>query len=193
MQDIWSIILAAGESKRMGSPKMLLPFGGKTIIESIIDKVMNSDSKDIIVVLGAEKEAIANKIKNMPVRYCYNEKFKEGMLSSVKCGFNNLPFGFRAALIFPGDQPMISSEAINSVINAYLHSKKGLVIPVYKNKRGHPLLIDSCYIDEIKNISPSIGLHSLAEKFADDVLEVETDDPGILDDIDTYEEYLQWK
>jgi molybdenum cofactor cytidylyltransferase len=192
MQDIWSIILAAGESKRMGFPKMLLPFGGKTIIESVIDKVLRSDSNNIIVVLGAEKEAIASKIKNLSVRYCYNDKFKEGMLSSVKCGFNNLPFDFRAALVFPGDQPMISPEAINSVINAYLHSNKGLVIPVYKNKRGHPLLIDKAYLDEIKSLSPSIGLHALSDRFPDDVLEVVTDDPGIIKDIDTYEEYLQW-
>jgi molybdenum cofactor cytidylyltransferase len=192
MQDIWSIILAAGESKRMGFPKMLLPFGGKTIIECIIEKVLNSDSNNIIVVLGAEKEAIAAKIKNMPVRYCYNEKFKEGMLSSVKCGFNNLPFDFRAALIFPGDQPMVSSDSINSVINAYIHSKKGLVIPVYKNKRGHPLLIDRTYLDDIKCLNPSIGLHALADRFSEDVLEVVTEDPGILRDIDTYEEYLQW-
>lgn len=192
MQDIWAIILAAGESKRMGFPKMLLPFCGKSMIECVIEKVLNSDASDIMVVLGAEKEAIAAKIKNMPVRYCFNEKYKEGMLSSVKCGFNNLPFDFRAALVFPGDQPMISPDAINSVINGYMVSGKGLVVPVYKSKRGHPLLIDRRYLGEIKGLSPSIGLHALSDRFPDDVLEVSTNDPGVLKDIDTYEEYLQW-
>ena len=142
MQNIWAIVLAAGESKRMGFPKMLLPFGGSTMIESVIENVSESDVNNILVVLGAEKEAIAKKISKKPVRSCYNENYKEGMLSSVKCGFKNLPADFRAVLIFQGDQPLITPDSINTVIDAYMYSGKGLVIPVFKNKRGHPLLID---------------------------------------------------
>lgn len=192
MHGIWSIILAAGESKRMGFPKMLLPFGDMTIIETVIQSVTQSYANDMIVVVGAEKEAIIAKIKKTKARCCFNERYKEGMLSSVKCGFNNLPFDFSAALIFPGDQPMITAKTINSVIDAFLFSGKGLIIPVHKNKRGHPLLIDRKYKIEIENLSPSIGLHALADKFSNDVFEVKTNDPGILKDIDTYEEYLQW-
>jgi molybdenum cofactor cytidylyltransferase len=192
MLGIWSIILAAGESKRMGFPKMLLPFGDTTIIETVIKNVSQSDANDILVVLGAEREAIARKVKKTKARFCFNEKYKEGMLSSVKCGFNNLPFDFNAALIFPGDQPMIKTKTINAIIDAFLFSGKGLIIPVYKNKRGHPLLIDKKYMAEIANISPSIGLQLLSDRFSEDVFEVKTEDPGILEDIDTYEEYLQW-
>ncbi len=192
MHGIWSIILAAGESRRMGFPKMLLPFGDTTIIETIIHNVSQSVANDIMVVLGAEKEAIAVKVKKTNTRYCFNETYKDGMLSSVKCGFNNIPFDFSAALIFPGDQPMITTMTINKVVNAFLFSGKGLIIPVHKNKHGHPLLIDRKYKNEIENISPSIGLQALADRFSNDVFEVKTDDPGILKDIDTYEEYLQW-
>ena len=123
------------------------------------------------------------------VNYCYNDNYKDGMLSSVKCGFRNLPSDFEAVLVFQGDQPLITPEVINKVIEAYRSSDKGIVIPVYNNRRGHPLLIDKKYRDDIEKLDASEGLRSLAHLFSDDVLEVETNDPGILRDFDTYEEY----
>jgi CTP:molybdopterin cytidylyltransferase MocA len=113
------------------------------------------------------------------------------MLSSVQCGFRNLPSDYKAVLVFQGDQPMITSNAINTVIEAYLSSGKGIVIPVYKDRRGHPLLIDVKYSDEIEKLSPVKGLHSLAYKFSDDVLEVDANESGILRDFDTIEEYKE--
>ena len=91
MNDIWAIILAAGESRRMGFPKMLLPFNGKTMIETVIRNVSQSMVTNILVVLGAEGLKIAETLNDLPVTYCFNENYKEGMLSSVKCGFKNLP------------------------------------------------------------------------------------------------------
>jgi molybdenum cofactor cytidylyltransferase len=191
MSELWAIILAAGESKRMGSPKMLLKFNGRTMIENVIVNVTESKVDKIMVVLGAYREALAEQIGKLPVRYCYNDNYKKGMLSSVQCGFRNLPSDFKAALVFQGDQPLITSNAINKVIDAYLSSEKGIVIPVYKDKRGHPLLIDRKYRDEIAKLSPEKGLHSLAYNFPDDVLEVETTESGILRDFDTFEEYKE--
>ena len=80
-------------------------------------------------------------------------------------------------------------EVINRIIEGYRSSGKGIVIPVYKDKRGHPLLIDRKYRNEIEMLDDREGLRSLSHKFPDDVLEVDTDDPGILRDFDTYEEY----
>ena len=191
MSELWAIILAAGESKRMGSPKMLLNFNGRSMIENVIVNVTESKVDKIMVVLGAYREALAEQIGKLPVRYCYNDNYKEGMLSSIQCGFRNLPSDFKAALVFQGDQPLITSNAINKVIDAYLSSEKGIVIPVYKDKRGHPLLIDIKYRDEIVKLSPEKGLHSLAYNFPDDVLEVETTESGILRDFNTYEEYKE--
>ena len=88
---IWSIILAAGESKRMGFPKMLLSFNGLTMIETVINNVTGSEIDNTIVVLGANRDLLTEKISNYPVTCCYNDNYKEGMLSSVKCGFRNLP------------------------------------------------------------------------------------------------------
>ncbi len=190
MKEIWAIILAAGESKRMGFPKMLLPFRGTTIIEQVIENVINSQVKETVVVLGAERYEIQKVIRNWPVKHCINEAYKEGMLSSVKCGFRFLPHDFEAALVFPGDQPFIKPEITDRVISAFRLSGKGLVMPVYGNKRGHPLLISSRYRDEVMLLDPGEGLRALARNFSDDVLEVETDTPDILKDIDDQEDYL---
>jgi len=189
MSGIWAIILAAGESKRMGFPKMLLDFNGRTMLENVIGNVSDSDVGNTLVVLGAEREILTELVSNLPVKYCYNEHYKEGMLSSVKCGLRNLPSGLEAVLVFQGDQPLITPKVINHLISEYRSSDKGIVIPVYKRKRGHPLLIDSKYFSEIEILDAREGLRSLAYQFSDDVLEVETDDPGILRDFDTYEEY----
>jgi molybdenum cofactor cytidylyltransferase len=191
MGEICAIILAAGESKRMGSPKMLLPFNGSTMIECVIANVIKSDVDEIIVVLGAEKEALIPLVGKWHIEYCYNENYKEGMLSSVKCGVKNLPSGCKASLVFQGDQPLITSNTINTVINAYLSSEKGIVIPVYKNKRGHPILINMKYRNDIDKLSPDKGLRSLTYEFPADVLEVDTDESGILKDFDTYDQYAK--
>jgi molybdenum cofactor cytidylyltransferase len=173
----------------MGLPKMLLTFSGMTMIEKVITNVSESKIDKIIVVLGAYREALVELISKLPVKYCYNDNYKKGMLSSVQCGFRNLSSVCRAVLVFQGDQPLITSNAINEVIEAYLSSGKGIVIPVYKGRRGHPLLIDIKYRDEIEKLNPDKGLRSLACMFSDDVLEVDTNESGILTDFDTYEQY----
>lgn len=189
MKKFWAIVLAAGESKRMGSPKMLLDFGGVTMLERVIENITNSKISDTIVVLGAERDKLTEIIERMPVSHCFNENYREGMLSSVKCGFRNVPADTDAVLVFQGDQPFISPEVINSVIEKYLSSDFGLVMPVFNGKRGHPLLIDSRYFNEIELLDSSEGLRSLARRNSEDVLEVNTNQPGILRDFDTYAEY----
>jgi molybdenum cofactor cytidylyltransferase len=190
MSELWGIILAAGESRRMKTQKLLLPFRGKTIIEQVIENIRHSEVNRIMIVLGSGREDIMKAIGHLPVLTCFNENYKMGMLSSIKCGFSTLPPSCKAALIFPGDQPMIPGDVINAVIHAYHDLQKGIVLPVYKGKRGHPVLIDMKYIHEIEKLSEDEGLRSLSYKFSDDVLEVEVNDDGILRDIDTREEYL---
>jgi len=189
MKDLWAIILAAGESKRMGFPKMLLAFNGATMIENVISNVRASNVDNIIVVLGAYREKLTEILRGSDVQCCYNDSYKEGMLSSVWSGVRNLPSDFAAVLVFQGDQPLINSKSINKVIEAYRLSGKGIVIPVFEKKRGHPILIDRKYRDEIEKLDPGSGLRSLAYNHSDDVLEVDTEDRGILRDFDTYNEY----
>jgi molybdenum cofactor cytidylyltransferase len=189
MGAIRSIILAAGESKRMGFPKMLLMFNGKTMIENVLDNVTESDSDSILVVLGSGRSGLIGIVSKYDVKHCYNINYREGMLSSVQCGFRNLPPDTEAVLVFQGDQPFITPEVINSVIDAYRSSGKGIIIPVYKGKRGHPLLLDSKYKDQIDTLDPDKGLRSVTYIHSSDIYEVETDEPGILRDFDTYDDY----
>jgi molybdenum cofactor cytidylyltransferase len=186
---IWSIILAAGESKRMGFPKMLLQFNGKTMIENVIDHVSESESDGIMVVLGANSENIIDIVMKYDVKYCYNDNYRDGMLSSVQCGVKNLPSDTEAVMIFQGDQPFITSSVINSLIHEYRSSCKGIIIPVHDGKRGHPLLLDRKYLDDIDKLDPDRGLRSITGIYSGDVLEVQTDEPGILRDFDTYDDY----
>jgi molybdenum cofactor cytidylyltransferase len=187
---IWAIILAAGESKRMKVPKMLLPFDGKTMIEKVIGNVMGSEVVNTLVVLGSHKDEILATIKDLPIKHCYNDHYTDGMLSSVKCGFKNLPESFDAVLVFPGDQPLIEPGVINKIITAYRETKKGIVIPVYRKKRGHPILISSKYRDDVNSIHEKEGLRVIASKFPGDVFEVNTRSLGILKDFNTKEDYL---
>lgn len=173
----------------MGSPKMLLPFNDSTMMECVISNVVKSIVDKIIVVLGAERETLVQLADKLHVETCYNENYKEGMLSSVQCGFRHLPSGCKASLVFQGDQPLITFNTVNAVINAYASSEKGIVIPVFGKKRGHPILLDMKYRNIIDKLSPDEGLRSLAYRFPADVLEVDTDESAILWDFDTYEQY----
>ncbi len=189
MGELWAIILAAGESKRMGFQKMLLQFNGMTMIERVIGNVTQSDVDETLVVLGSARDDILKLDIKAPVTYCYNDNYRKGMLSSVICGFRQLPEDFEAVLVFQGDQPLISPEVINKVIGEYRSSGKGIAIPVCEKRRGHPLLVDRKYKDEIEKLDAREGLRSLAYQYSDDVHEVVTDDPAILRDFDTYEDY----
>ena len=189
MGNSWAVILAAGSSRRMGSQKLLLPFGQNTIIGTVIDNVLNSSVDHVMVVLGANHEKILDNIGNLPVQFCHNKEHEEGMLSSVICGIRALPQEAVAALIFLGDQPGIPPKVTNSVIDAYMDELVGIVIPVHNHRRGHPLLVDMKYRKEIEHLDLEEGLRALRHHFPDDVMEVEVDEPGILVDIDTREDY----
>lgn len=189
MSEIWAIILAGGESKRMGSPKMLLPYRGATIIETVIQNIASSSVEKTLVVLGSDGDEILETISDYPVRHCFNAAYKSGMLSSVKCGFAHLPDDYLAALVFPGDQPMIGPTVTNLIIRTWRESGRGIVVPTFLGKRGHPLLIDRKYRKEIMSLDATEGLRGLALKHPGDVREIETDNPLILKDIDTAEDY----
>jgi molybdenum cofactor cytidylyltransferase len=190
MGEVWAIILAAGESKRMKVPKMLLPFHGKTMIEKVVENVAGSEVFRTLVVVGSFRDEVSGAISQTGVSSCYNDNYRNGMLSSVKCGFKNLPALYDAVLVFPGDQPFIEPVVINSLIKAYRKTGKGIIIPVYRGKRGHPLLIDFKYRKSVETLPEDEGLRSLAKRYPEDVFEVKTQSSGILKDFDTKEDYL---
>ena len=188
MDNIGAIVLAAGASTRMKRQKMLLPYYGKTVIETVIDNVLNS-VKNVVVILGSHKNEIYRQIRKLPVKISVNKNYLGGMLSSAICGFKSLPDKTEAALIVLGDQPQISGNVINTVIEAWKSSGKGIIIPTYNGRRGHPSLIETKYRNEIEALDPEKGLRSLFQKFENDIFEIECNFPEILRDIDTPEDY----
>lgn len=185
----WAVILAAGSSRRMGNPKLLLPYGRSTILETALDNILQSCIGHAMIVLGPDHKAIRKALGQKPVQFCHNRDHEKGMLSSVICGIRALPPDARSALIFPGDQPGIPPPVINRVVQAYEEELYGIVIPVHDRRRGHPLLMDMKYRKTLEQLDPEEGLRSLRHRFPGDVLEVEVDEPGILVDIDTPEDY----
>lgn len=188
---ICALLLAAGESRRMGKPKLLLPFGQKTIVEHIVDNILQSKADKILVVLGSHREEIFSKILDRPVLPVVNHRYKQGMLSSIQTGFEALPKDTAAALVCLGDQPLIPHTVIDRLIASYERTQKGIVLPVYKKKRGHPILIDIKYKQEVLNLSPDTGLKALVHNHPQDVQEVVVDTPHILKDIDKPEDYAR--
>ena len=128
---IWAVLLAAGESKRMGTPKQLLPFGRTTVIETALEHILASRVGPDPRRPRRRPRSPRPLLERFPVSLTVNPDFREGMLSSVRWGIRHLPPDARAALIFLGDQPWITSETIDRVIHAYKTSGLGLVLPVH--------------------------------------------------------------
>jgi len=186
---VWALILAAGESLRMGSPKLLLPFEGSTILGTVVREVRRSGLSSILVVLGAEQERARAALRDQPVVFVHNPDFRRGMLSSVQCGLQSLPATASAAMLFLADQPALSGPIIRKLLQARESAVQSLIVPVFAGKRGHPLLFSMKYKDEILTLDPAIGLRQLLINHPGDILEVEVEDESVLKDIDTPEDY----
>jgi molybdenum cofactor cytidylyltransferase len=187
------IILSAGESKRMGTPKQLLPWGKTIILQQVMDNAAASHLEQIILVLGSRAGEIADKTTLSPkTRIVINNDFQEGMSSSVKCGVKNAPTGAAAYMLLLGDQPFIGPAIINRVLDEYQKTKFGIVIPVYNGKRGHPVIFDAKYKDELLVIADR-GAKAVVNNHPEDILEVHLDTPEILTDIDTPQDYREAK
>ena len=184
---IWAIILAAGESKRMGRPKMLLPLGGKTIVETVVGTALGSSVDKVLVVLGAKRNRIDRLLKPFPVETVYNPDFHTGMLSSVQAGFAALPDGVEAAVVLLGDQPFVSAGVIDRLCAAQAVSPG--CIPVCGDRRGHPVLIPAAFRNEIPLLSDAVGLRELIHRHEDKIVEIEVEEDAVLMDIDDPEAY----
>lgn len=181
---------AAGMSTRMGSPKQLLPFGGKTVLQTVVDTLLEANLDGILVVLGHRADAVRESLAERPVSFYLNHDYRNGMFSTILCGLSALEKSADAALIALGDQPNVRASVVRKVAAAYQNGSRGIVVPVYRGKRGHPALVDlGRYLSEIRSLTGEEGLKPVMRGHPDDTLEVEVADEGVLKDIDTPEEY----
>jgi len=187
---IWAVVLAAGESKRMGEAKQLLPFGRSTVIETVVQSVIRSSVDETLVVLGAARDRVEAVLRKFDVKLTVNPDFAKGMLSSVQWGIRHLPQTAQAVLVVLGDQPWASTETANLVVGEYRRTDKGLVLPVHAGSDGHPLLVDlRKYRAEIDRLSPEVGLRQLLTLHPEDICRFEVEDPNISRDLDTPGDY----
>ena len=185
---IWAVILAAGGSRRMGTQKLLLPFGQATVVEAVVRTALASRADRALAVLGADRDAVRLKLEPYGVDFAVNEDYGQGMLSSVQAGFKALPAEAEAAVVMLGDQPFLPARVVDAVIEAYRQSGKGIVLPAFRGRRGHPVLIGLGYRDEILALDPAVGLRQLMRAHPDDVFEAEAGDANILRDLDVPED-----
>jgi molybdenum cofactor cytidylyltransferase len=190
---IVGIILSAGESKRMGTPKQLLPWGNTIVLQHVLDVASASRLETIRLILGCCAEEIAGRI-TVPekARIGVNQDFREGMGSSVKCGIRNSPADAEAFMILLGDQPLIDVQVIDALIDAYRAVGHGIVIPVYNGRRGHPVIFAAQYRTELLAIGDQ-GAREVVNKHSVDIFEVPMDTPHVLSDMDTPQDYQEAK
>ncbi len=193
--EISGIILAAGLSTRMGEPKQLLPFGGSTIIETVIDNLLGSKLSEVIVVVGHEAEKIRTHIQHKPVKIVFNPDYQEGMLTSAQFGVQSISASADAFAMTLVDLPLITPDLVNIVIDTYVQTEGGIAVPSHNYRRGHPVIFDRCYAADILALDgDSGGVRSLFQKYSDDIHYVSVDTDRVLTDIDyrtDYEEALQ--
>lgn len=184
-----AIVLAAGMSRRMGAQKVLLPFGGKTVISHIVDQIAGSVVDKIIVAAGHKSDKVREQLSGRDVSIVINPDCGVEMLSSVRCGIRALPEECRCVLVALGDQPGITTGLVNEMVNAFKAANKGILVPVHQGKWGHPILFSSRYCSEILTRYEDIGLRGLAETHPDDVFELNVSSPAALCDMDWPEDY----
>ncbi len=186
---ISAILLAAGKSKRMGKLKQLLPFGQSTIVEQAIDNLLSSTIDEVIVVVGYKAEEVIKKIASRPIKLVKNPNYEQGMSTSIIAGLSLVDDRAHAIMITLGDQPLIDSKTINRLAKEFRSHDKGIAVPTYRGKRGHPVILAVKYKEELLELKGDIGGRQIVENHPGDILEVAVNCEGICVDIDTVDSY----
>ncbi len=184
-----AIILAAGESRRMGQPKQLLPFAGKTMLECVIDAFRSPRVDEIRVVLGYKADEIAAKIAHTSCKIVKNDRYPLGMFTSMQAGLRELPKKTRVVMLAVCDQPRLKRETVEILIEKFEKGRHKILIPSYNGRQGLPPLLRAEYANEILAMDESMTLKHFYAKHADDIARLVVEDEGVLIDIDDRETY----
>lgn len=184
------LILAAGESNRMGTDKALLAYRGSTFLESIIAMLREASIERVVVVLGHHAAEIERATNLIDVEVVFNKDYQRGQTSSLQRGLKTLAEqpvdGVVLALV---DHPAVRAKTIAKLIAAFIASRAPVVVPTYQGQRGHPVLIGRALFDELIGLPPDAGANTVIRKYRASTEYVETDDEGITIDVDDREEY----
>ena len=193
MPMIAAVVLSAGESSRMGWPKALLPIEGETFIERIVGSLKRTQVGKILVVLGHNADQLAAAIGALPVEILINPNYQLGQLSSLQVAVRTLlpDPDCDGMLVHLVDHPYIDASLVDRMIRQFYESKKDIVVPRCRGKRGHPVLFSRRLFGALLDAPMDQGAKAVVNAHGAATLEMETDEEGITVDIDTPELYRQ--
>lgn len=187
---ITALLLAAGQSKRLGVNKLLLDMGGEALVERMVNVLLQSRVDEILVVVGFEAELVQQRLQGKPIRLVVNRHYQEGMASSLREGVRHVDPSARAVLIALADHPWLTSDTVDRLIDTHRKTSKGIICPTYQGMRGHPVIFDmERYGETLLSLRGDTGGRSVIDAYENDLLEVPVDSPGVIRDIDRWEDY----
>lgn len=183
---IAAVVLTGGKSERMGQPKALLRFQGQTFLERILGAIKDADIGQTAIVVGHHRTEIQAVFPEQPL--VFNPDYNQGMSTSVKAGLKALPGGgIDGAGIFLVDHPMIDTATIAFLARELRPGH--IVLPIHQGRRGHPVFFAADLFPEILALGPDEGLNKVVRHRPERVIEVPVSNPGVLQDIDTPEQF----
>jgi len=186
---ISAILLAAGESKRMGDFKQLLPFRGKTFVATCVDNLLAAGLDEVIVVTGHRADDVREALADRSISFTHNQQYRSGMSSSIKQGLRAVSAEACAFLIALVDQPQIPAAVFSQVIEAYRRQTPLIAIASSLGRRGHPILLDMKLRDEILLMDDAVGLKQVVQTHSEESMLIEVATQSILVDCDVPEDY----
>jgi len=173
-----AVILSGGASKRMGSPKALLPYQGRPFLEHLLEVTAHREIGARRVVLGAHAEPIAKAVDLKADEIVINHEWEKGQLSSIQAALRSLPPGTDGILLCLIDHPLISSALVQDLIEQFYKTKKPVVLPVYEGRRGHPVIFSASLYDELLRAPLETGARAVVWAHAAETEEVRTNEEG---------------
>ncbi|MGZ4873712.1 MAG: NTP transferase domain-containing protein [Candidatus Angelobacter sp.] len=184
-----AVVLAAGISRRMGTPKQLLRIDGETMLERTLKNVRASNVSEIVLVLGYAAESVKKEISTEGVKIVHNPNYEQGMGTSLRTGLAAVDANATAALIVLADQPWVGSDTLNSLIACHGESTPQIIIPTYKGFRGNPVLLDRSVFPELQGLTGDVGCRAIFGEHTENILKLPVDDSGILLDVDSRDDF----
>lgn len=189
MTQVTAIILAAGASTRFGRCKQLLDWEGEPMLSHVVDVALQTELDPVIVVLGCEAPKTSAALGNRPVRTLMNWRWEQGLSTSVQTGLAGVPSQAEAALFIQGDQPLITPDLLQSIIDRFAQTEASIVQTAHDGRRGTPVLFARRFFSELFTVTGDEGGRSLIRRYPEEVATVNISAPHILRDIDTREDY----
>jgi molybdenum cofactor cytidylyltransferase len=184
-----AVVLAAGGSSRFGSPKQLLPWKGKTLLEHVVDIALESSAQQVVVVLGHEASRIGALLGHRAAELVVNDNWAAGQSSSVRTGLLALPETCEACLFVLADQPNLTSALLDQVLATYRRTLASLVAPAHRGRRGNPVLFARALFPELLQMRGDQGGRQVMKRHEHEVETVDVADESLFLDIDTMDDY----